>query len=82
MHGLTIKLDYNRDINIELPNKQVINILLSYVEPGEQHPEIDIKLPSILAVNCFAEHFANAEQLDDFNKHIRLSRQLIIPIEV
>lgn len=74
-------LGYNEDVNIILPDGQRISILLSYLEPGAQLPELDIKFPSTVTVNCFLEGLKPATRTEH-GAHILEVRQLIVPVQL
>lgn len=69
-----INLGYNESVDIVLPNGKKVSVLLGYLEPGEQLPEIDIMLPDVLTLNCFGEGLSNP--------HTHDAKQIIIPIAV
>jgi hypothetical protein len=74
----TIQLGYNEDLEVILPDGQKVSILLSYLEPG-QLPEIDIKFPSTVIVNCFLDGLHPAARTEH-GAHILEARQIIVPI--
>lgn len=74
-----VKLEYNEEIEVSLPDGQKISILLSYLEPGAQLPEIDIKFPSTVTVNCFLEGLRLATRTEPGPNTIQ-ARQIIVPI--
>jgi hypothetical protein len=75
----TIQLGYNEEIEVILPDGQKVSILLSYLEPGAQLPEIDIKFPSTVTVNCFLDGLRPAMRTEH-GAHILEARQIIVPI--
>jgi len=77
-----IQLNYNDEIILELPNGEEISLVLSYLEPDEQHPELDIVLPKNCYANCFAEDFEPAKQPSGAASNILDCRQIIIPIKL
>jgi hypothetical protein len=77
----TVRLRYDEAVDIVLPDGQKVQVLLSYCEPGEQQPEIDIMLPESLAINCFESHLCPAEN-PGLERHVLLARQIIIPIPI
>jgi hypothetical protein len=74
-----VMLGYNEDVNIVLPDGQRISILLSYLEPGAQLPEIDIKFPARAVANCFIEDLKPATRTEH-GAHVLEVQQIIVPI--
>lgn len=70
-----VSLSYGDDLTIALPDGREVSILLSYEEPGEQLPELDVMLPIECAINCVTSSPASAKKKTPYAKHI------IIPIE-
>ena len=72
-------------LDLILPDGRVINIEYSNLEPGNQLPELDIMLPCDMVANCYTDHLQPAPILGNvdlsINGHIRLVRQIIIPME-
>jgi hypothetical protein len=79
MAGKEINLNYNEDIDIVLPDGQRVSILLSYLEPDEQLPEIDIKFPAQVSANCFLEALEPAVA-EPPGAHVIEVRQIVVPI--
>jgi hypothetical protein len=75
-----IELGSNEEIDVILPDGRKVSILLSYVEPGEQLPEVDIKFPVECILNCFGEGLRPAKTTEH-GHHILEGRQIIIPLE-
>lgn len=75
-----IRLEHNEEVDLVLPDGQKISILLSYLEPDEQFPELDIKFSQQVSANCFLEALQSSVP-DPPNMHALLVRQIIIPIQ-
>ena len=78
----TIQLQDEDMVELVLPDGRSINIMLSNTD-DEALPELDIGLPCEMAANCYTEHLAPAPALgtDGKTEHVRLVRQIIIPVE-
>jgi hypothetical protein len=77
----TIKLGLGESLDIVLPDGRAVSVVLSNMEDEQEFPELDIMLPGIAAVNCFGESLNPARSGAGHGGHIRLAKQLIIPIE-
>jgi hypothetical protein len=77
--GRWVELGYDEEIDILLPDDRRVSVLLSYLEPGKQFPEVDIKLDADLTLNCFGRNLrpASAAALEP---HILEGCQIIIPL--
>lgn len=81
MDGDVIKLAYNEAIALMLPDGRKVAIELSYLEPDEQLPELDIYLPCEMTANCFKAGLVTAEPLDDEHVNVLIVRQVTIVLE-
>lgn len=68
----TVYLDFNESVDIVLPGGKIVSVLLSYLEPGEQCPELDIMLPESWAVNNYGPGLEKIDPVHngDFVKQI------------
>ena len=77
----TIHLFYNDEITIVLENDgRTVSILLSYLEPKDQCPEVDIKFDKGYILNCFGASLSPAK-VTAHGPNVLEGRQIIIPLE-
>ena len=75
-----IKLTDEDTIDLVLPDGRVVNI--EYYQTDEESlPELDIGLPCDMVANCWAEHLKPAPKLKGCQGHVRVVRQIVIPVE-
>ena len=75
-----IKLEYEDSVVLILPDGRKVSILLSYKEPGNQLPELDIVLPVRMMVNCFLDNFVPSKPEPKY-PNVLETRQIIIPLK-
>jgi hypothetical protein len=71
-----IEVNYNEAIDVLFPGGRKISILLSYLEPSEQTPEIDIMFDADMILNCFMPGLEPAKPTRH-GAHILEGRQII-----
>jgi len=67
------------EVTLIVNGKTQISIWLHKLD-NDQQPELDIMFPDIVSVNCFG-HALNPAKANGDTEHIRLAKQLLIPIE-
>jgi hypothetical protein len=67
-------------VDLILPDGRIVNIEY-YSEGDDSLPVLDIELPALMAANCYAEHLEPAPRLDRTGEHVRVAKQIVIPIE-
>jgi hypothetical protein len=72
-------LNHDDNVIITLARDHKVSILLSYLEPGAQVPEVDIKFDAHFVLNCFRECLQPAITTEH-RPHALVGRQIIVPL--
>jgi hypothetical protein len=75
-----VHLFYNDEVTIVLMNGRTVSIVLSYLGPGDQDPEIDIKFDKDLVLNCFGANLSPAK-VTAHGPNVLEDPQIIITLE-
>jgi hypothetical protein len=75
-----VHLFYNDEVTIVLMDGRMVSIVLSYLEPGDQDPEIDIKFDKDFGLNCIGANLSLAK-VTAHRPNVLEDPQIIIPLE-